>query len=274
MKQCLFFLLAALFLFSCRQQTKQSSSNTPAIELQDEVIENLQDAIRQNPDSARLYDRLIDTLTNRKQYAEAAAWCNKLIGRGADSNYYYWFIKGDIFRRGQMFDSAIGCYQTYLRKFPDDEQVLLNLANTYAEAGNKDALDLANMLAARYPTREMRSETAFIKGVYYNTIKQYADARRWLDTAIVINYNFLEAYMEKGFSLYDENNYKDAFKAFSKITELNGNYADAWYWMAKCQQALGNGKEAVVNYKEAFDLDPSITEAKTAIDSLEKRSRP
>jgi hypothetical protein len=48
-------------------------------------------------------------------------------------------------------DSAINCYQTYLRKFPDDEQVLLNLANTYAEAGNSNAIDLANKIQSRYP---------------------------------------------------------------------------------------------------------------------------
>jgi hypothetical protein len=59
--------------------------------------------INEYPDSVKLYDRIIDTLATRQQYAEAAEWCNKLIGRGSDSNYYYWFIKGDIFRRGEMF---------------------------------------------------------------------------------------------------------------------------------------------------------------------------
>jgi predicted Zn-dependent protease len=274
MKQGLFFFLAALSLFACRQQTKPSSQDTRTIETQDEVLQNLKEAISQNPDSVKLYDRLIDTLANRKQYSEAASWCNKLIVRGADSNYYYWFIKGDIFRHGQMYDSAINCYQTYLRKFPDDEQVLLNLANTYAEAGNKDAVDLANMVVAKYPTREMRSEAAFIKGVYYNTIKEYSNARRWLDTAIVINYNFIEAYMEKGYSLYDEKKYSEAYKTFSRIPDLNSNYADAWYWMAKCQEAMGNNKEALADYKEAFSLDNSISEAKNSIDRLGKQVKP
>jgi predicted Zn-dependent protease len=274
MKQGLFFFLAALFLIGCGQQTNQTKKETGPIEQRDEVLQNLQDAINQNPDSVRLYDRLIDTLANRKQYAAAASWCNKLIGRGAESNYYYWFIKGDIFRRGQMFDSAINSYQTYLRKFPDDEQVLLNLANTYAEAGNKDAIDLANMVVAKYPTREMRSEAAFIKGVYYNTVKEYSNARRWLDTAIIINYNFIEAYMEKGYSLYDEKKFSEAYKSFSRITDLNSNYADAWYWMAKCQEAMGNVKEAITSYKEAFALDNSIMEAKNAIDRLGKKVNP
>ena len=269
MKQGLTFLFFALLWLSCRQQPKQKTfpASTSAIAT-DEVLENLQDAIRQNPDSTRLYDRLIDTLTNRRHFAEAAAWCDKVIGRNNTNNYYYWFIKGDIFRHGEMYDSAINCYQTYLKKFPDDEQVLLNLANTYAEAGNKNAVDLANMIAAKYPTREMRSETAFIKGVYYNTNKQYSDARKWLDTAIIINYNFLEAYMEKGYSLYDEKKYEEAYKSFSMVVSLNRNYADAWYWMGKTREAAGRPKEAIENYEQAYALDPAIKEAGQAIERL------
>jgi tetratricopeptide (TPR) repeat protein len=120
----------------------------------------------------------------------------------------------------------------------------------------------------------MRSQSAFIKGVYYNTLKEYSNARRWLDTAIVINYNFIEAYMEKGYSLYDENKFKEAFKSFSKIIELNRNYADAWYWMAKCQEAQGDSKQAITSYIEAYTLDNSIVEAKSAAERLEKSAKP
>lgn len=267
----LIFSLLAVSLLSCRQQPKQQVNDNGNVA--DEVLQELQGAIESNPDSIRLYDRIIDTLTNRGKFADAAAWCNRIINRGADSNYYYWFIKGDIYRRGQMFDSAISSYQTYLKKFPDDEEVLLNLANTYAEAGNKDAVDLANMIAARYPTREIRSQAAFIKGVYYNTVKQFSDATRWLDTAIIINYNYTEAYMEKGYSLYDQKKYSDALKTFSRLTELNRNDADGWYWVAKCEEAMGNNTEAINSYEQAFALNDSIVEAKQAIDRLKAKGK-
>ncbi len=269
MKQFLFYAVITVCVFACKPNPKPIPQN-PAIVSTEDGLKLLEQAIAVNPDSIRLYDRLIDTLANRKQYAAAAAWCNTLIGRGADSNYYYWFVKGDIFRRGQLYDSAIKSYQTYLNKFPDDEQILLNLANTYAEAGNKNAIDLANKIAARFPNREMRSEAAFIKGVYFNQVKQYTDARRWLDTAIVINYTFSEAYMEKGYSFYDEEKYNEAFKTFNRLAEINTNYADAWYWMAKCQEALGKPQEAISNYQQAYALDKSITEALNAAERLQK----
>jgi tetratricopeptide (TPR) repeat protein len=171
-----------------------------------------------------------------------------------------------------LYDSAIASYQTYLTKFPDDEQVLLNLANTYAEAGNKNAIDLANKIAARFPNKEMRSEAAFIKGVYYNQVKQYPQARRWLDTTIIINYTFSEAYMEKGYSYYDEGKYKEALKTFANLANINNGYADAWYWMAKCQEALGNSQDAINNYQQAYALDHTITEALNSVERLKKRS--
>lgn len=279
MKPLILFSLLVTTLFACRDNLKNgkqiqpvSTDTSSSPTTVDDGIKALQQAIAKNPDSVRLYDRLIDSLAIRKRFTEAAAWCNKLLGRGADSNYYYWFIKGDIFRRGQLYDSALRSYQTYLSKFPDDEQVLLNLANTYAEAGSANAVDLANKIAVRFPTREMRSEAAFIRGVYFNQIKKYAEARRWLDTCIIINYLFSEAYMEKGYSFFDEGKYAEALKTFSTLANLNGKQADAFYWMARCQENLGKTQDAIKNYEQAFELDSTITEAETAIGRL--RSRP
>jgi len=135
MKRPLFYLLIVLCALACQSNPGQTKKPQTAVQTSD-GLQQLELAIAENPDSVRLYDRLIDTLANRKQYVAAAEWCNKLIARGADSNYYYWFVKGDVYRLGQFYDSAIASYQTYLTRFPDDEQVLLNLANTYAEAGN------------------------------------------------------------------------------------------------------------------------------------------
>lgn len=263
------FIALCIFLSRCQTNPKQADQG-PGIPGNDDGLQQLQAAITEHPDSVRLYDVLIDTLTARKQYIAAAAWCDKLIGRGADSNYYYWFIKGDLLRRGQLYDSAIIAYQNYLERFPNDEQVLLNLANTYAEAGKKDAVDLSNLIAARYPTREMRSEAYFIKGVYFNQVKQYPIARKWFDSTIQLNYTFSEAYMEKGYSFYDEKKFKEAYQTFKTLAEINNSYADAWYWMAKSQEALGKKKEAISNYEHAFGLDHNISEAINAIDRLQK----
>jgi tetratricopeptide (TPR) repeat protein len=271
MKQLFIYLTIITCILACKPNAKSGKENTQP-NIPADAIEVMQQALEKYPDSVKLYERLIDTLANRRQFQLAASWCNKLLGRGVDSNYFYWFVKGDIFRRGQLYDSAISSYHTYLKKFPDDEQVLLNLANTYAEAGNINAVDLANKIATRFPNREMRSEAAFIKGVYYNQVQQFSEARKWLDTAIVINYTLSEAYMEKGYSFFDEQKYSDAFKTFKTLSNINSGYADAWYWMAKCDEALGRTQEAISNYEQAYALDHTLVEASNAIDRL--RSKP
>jgi tetratricopeptide (TPR) repeat protein len=271
MKQLFIYLIIITCILACKPKTETDKDDTQPI-LPADAVQVMEKAIEEYPDSVKLYEKIIDTLANRRQFQLAASWCNKLLGRGADSNYFYWFVKGDIYRRGQLYDSAISSYHTYLNKFPDDEQVLLNLANTYAEAGNKNAVDLANKIATRFPNREMRSEAAFIKGVYYNQVQQFSEARRWLDTAIVINYTLSEAYMEKGYSFFDEQKYSDAFKTFKTLTNINSGYADAWYWMAKCDEEMGRTQEAISNYEQAYALDHSLVEALHAVDSL--RSKP
>jgi tetratricopeptide (TPR) repeat protein len=260
--------LLILLAFGCKPQ--KTKKEVPQPVQTDEVVERLQESIRKLPDSTRLYDSLINTLERRGLYSEAAIWCNELLGRGADSNYYYWYVKGDLFRKGKMYDSAIHAYEAYLNKFPDDEEILMNLGYTYAEAGNKNTLQLANVLTRRFPTQEMRSEAAFMKGVYYNTIKSYHEARRWLDTCLQLNYNYYEAYMEKGYSYFDEKKYKEALTSFTTLTNLNGNYAEAWYWMGKSEEALGQNKEAIDNYIQAYALDNSIVEAREAVERLQK----
>lgn len=272
MKLLLYTLVGSFFvsITACDSNTTPSAKKdgTHTVTEKDPVVTDLRQQIEAHPDSAGLYDTLINRLTLAARYKEAGTVASQLIDRGADSNYYYWFVKGDIYRRGKMYDSAAAAYNAYLRKFPDDEQILLNLANTYAEAGNAGAVSLADNIAHRFPNRQMRSEAFFIKGVYYNQVKQYAEARRWLDSTILFNYNYNEAYMEKGYSFFDEGKLKEALKAFSTLTNLNNQYADGWYWKGKCEEALGEKNNAIESYTQAYNIDPAIKEAKEAAERL------
>jgi TolA-binding protein len=41
-------------------------------------------------------------------------------------------------------------------------------------------------------------------------------------------------------------------------------YADAYYWLGKCQEVTGKKEEPGFNYQRAYGLDKSLTEAKEA----------
>lgn len=255
----IFFL--GFVLSACQNNSKAPGNLGPSPFVQNDWVSGQIKKIKASPDSVPLYDRLIDTLTNRGEFMEAAKWCQHLIDLSAEKNYYYWFVKADIFRIGKIYDSAIVAYQAYLTEFPDDEQILLNLANTYAEAADARAIELSNQIINRFQTRQMRTETAFIKGVYFNQKKEYTQARKWLDSCLLLDYRYPEAHMEKGFSYVDEGNYKDALTSFKNITTLHPGYAEGWYWKAKCHEALKQKKEAVDAYQQTLGLDPANIDA-------------
>lgn len=80
--------------------------------------------------------------------------------------------------------------------------------------------------------------------------------------------NYLEAYMEKGFILFDQKKFNDALTVFEMVVQLKNTYADGYYWTAKTEEALNNKAEAIVNYNKSLELDPTISEATAALKRL------
>jgi TolA-binding protein len=68
--------------------------------------------------------------------------------------------------------------------------------------------------------------------------------------------------------LFENQKYSDAARTFQLALKVSAAYADAYYWLGKCQEALGEKDEAKLNYQRAYGLDKSLTEAKEAADRL------
>jgi tetratricopeptide (TPR) repeat protein len=117
--------------------------------------------------------------------------------------------------------------------------------------------------------RETDASCNFIAGVYYARTGDKKQALESFDKAIANNYTLMEAHMEKGFVYYEDKKYPDAQKVFEKAITVNNMYADAYYWIAKCNEAMGNKEEAVTNYKRSLGLDKQLKEAAEAIKRLE-----
>ncbi|MFZ9718194.1 MAG: tetratricopeptide repeat protein [Chitinophagaceae bacterium] len=54
-------------------------------------------------------------------------------------------------------------------------------------------------------------------------------------------------------------------------TEVSNAFADGYFWMAKCETKMGRTDNAIQHFKSALALDPSITEAREALQALEKK---
>ena len=268
--QRIFFIYGLVFATACGNQ----NVDTPPLHPEDDPHKGLAiffENVHKFPDSIGVYEQLIDTLANRGLFAEAATWCDSAQRKEPDFAAGWLLAKGDLFRMAKLYDSAVNSYRQYLRIFPDDEQVLLNLANTYAEKGDSTCLPLCRDIAAMYPIKETKANTAFIAGIYYNTTGQFAEARKWFDSAISLQYSFTEAWMERGYTFYDEGNWKDAEKNFRQLTDINKSNPEAWYWLAKSLESAGDKEKAIEYYARAYSLDRKLTDARRAIERLRKK---
>ncbi|HEV8504278.1 MAG TPA: tetratricopeptide repeat protein, partial [Chitinophagaceae bacterium] len=115
---------------------------------------------------------------------------------------------------------------------------------------------------------EKKAEPWYFKGIYFSTINDKAKALECFNKAIQSDYSFLDAYMDKGQVLYDQKKYGEAINVFQLALKVSATYADAYYWLGKCQEALGNKEDAKLNYQRAYGLDKTLTEAKEATDRL------
>jgi len=150
---------------------------------------------------------------------------------------------------------------------PYDIELNYILALKYAESRNVRVLALSDSLI-KMDSLGLHAEPYYYKGIYYSNANEKAKALALFNDAIQHDYNFLDAHIEKGIILFEQKKYADAYNAFNLAMTISPKYADAYYWMARAQQALGQLPEAQLNFQRAYGLDKTLTEAKSAADSL------
>ncbi|WP_018611542.1 tetratricopeptide repeat protein [Segetibacter koreensis] len=264
MKRCVVFIIISLVIFSCGQNDKNETVKD-ADHLQ--LLDQLKAGVKQYPDSAGARMRLINTYDSLKMYKDAISQTDSLIKRDSLNNGL-WFTKAQLQEDNKDTASAIDSYTKAINIYPSTE-AQLHLANLFAETKNPKALIVCENVRKLGMGRETDADCNFIAGIYYARTGADKQALQLFDKAINDNYTLMEAYMEKGFIYYDNKNYPEALKVFETATTVNNTYADAYYWRAKCREALGNKAEAILDYKRSLGLDNQLKEAAEAVKRLE-----
>lgn len=147
------------------------------------------------------------------------------------------------------------------------EELDYNLAYKYASTKNPKTLAFCDHLLKKDSLNE-HAEPIYFKGVYYEKTGDQKKALDLFNQAIVRDYTFLDAYMNKGKIFYDQKKYNDAIKVYRMVLNIQSTYADAYFWMGKCQEALGQKENARMNYERAYGLDKTLTEARDAANRI------
>ena len=164
-------------------------------------------------------------------------------------------------------NEAVTLLETLYENEPDFRPVMEILALHYAEAGDQKVLAICRVLSEADSTG-VDPLPAYYSGIFYATTKKITEAIRSFDQAIQIDYNFVDAYIEKAALLHEQQNHRGALMVLGKALAIAPNDASVYYWTAKCQQAMGDKESARLNYLKAYGLDKTFEAAKQAADQL------
>jgi predicted O-linked N-acetylglucosamine transferase (SPINDLY family) len=98
-------------------------------------------------------------------------------------------------------------------------------------------------------------------GVCYKELKKYPEALNSFKTAIKIKPDYAEAYNNLAIIYKALENYEEAIKNYYKAIKLKPDYAEAYNNLAIIYKALENYEEAIKNYYKVIKLKPDYAEA-------------
>lgn len=260
-------LCCVLAFAACKSSTHEKvaiQSGGPS-----ELPENIREQYRLTtvyPDSIALRLMLVDALDSMGATKPALAQMDSLISRDS-LNYGFWYRKGLLQQNDKDTAGALRSFRYAIRVYPSPD-ALLSAANLLAEKRDSTALLLAKQVLQQNLGREYNAHGYFINGVYYARTGQQKKALDAFNACLYNDLTYMEAYMEKGFIYYDSGALKEAEKVFKTAVQVKNTYADAFYWLAKTQEALQDKAGAVMNYQRAQTLDPTIKEAAAALQRL------
>lgn len=244
----------SVLLFSCGEDEKPQPTDKPV------TGDNLMDSISAEISKAQNF-------LDKNQYDDALRIADAMIlkypGQLDALN-----IKAEILKQQGKTDEALVLMEKAYAMQPKDKETAYNLAYEYADAKNSKALSLSDTLL-KYDKTETVARAWYIKAIYHNNIGNEKEAMRYYDSSIIADYNFLNAYLEKGQLQYKQKQYEAAQKTFGTGQQMGPAEPDFYFWAAKTQEAMGNKKDAKENYKRAYALDKNMIEAKEAAERLE-----
>jgi tetratricopeptide (TPR) repeat protein len=232
----------------------------------DSAILFLNNALRELPESFLLQLSLARNYDAQNRTDEALKVCNDMLAKNPDQVDLLKMKAGLLNKKGSSVETIAILTKAY-NLTPFDAELNNMLAIKLAETKNSRVLSLTDSLI-RADSMGLSADPYYYKGIYYSNTGDNVKALSNFDLAIKHNYRFLESYIEKGSILFDEKKFSEAIKVFNLALTVSPEYADAYYWVGKCQEALGQKEDAKLNYEKAYALDKTFTQAKEAADKL------
>lgn len=232
----------------------------------DSAIVFLQKAIDQFPNSISLHVGLARGYQQKGDLFEAIKILDQMLA-AIPNQIDALLLKSEIAKQLNNQTEAISSLEKAYSYAPFDKEIAYRLAFEYAETKNPKVLALADSLT-KYDSIDAKAEPYYFKGVYFSNIGKSSEAIKSFNDAIQHDYYFLNAYINKGIVYYDLKQYQEALKTFQLAATISPSFDEAYYWLGKTQEILGDKQNAKLNYQRAYGLNKENVEAKKAADRL------
>ena len=261
-KTCSFYFALLFFFVSCTNEKKEYKP-APGVN----VLAALKKAVDKYPDSLILVHDLIEQYRNEGRYDSALALTDKQILRDS-GNAFLWNIKATLYFENDDTLKAIDALEHAIAIYPLPDY-LAALGTIYAEIRSRNALHIADELL--YLNKDKSTKNAyFIKGLYYNFVNKSDSAILFIDRSLQLDYTYMYAYREKAIALYQLKKYEEAINVLRRAVTIQNNFDEGYYWMGKAYERLDQKEDAILCYQNALLYDKDYTEARDALDSLQK----
>lgn len=264
MRYILPVVCCVLLIVSCKDD-KKTGEKDKTNELPG-YVKDMQERLKKSPDSTGLRLRLVDAYDSLGMFKEGIAQVDSVLKRDSTNNAV-WMRKGMLLEKAKDTSGAIYAYARSINIYPAVDAQLY-LANLYAERKSDTALLLVNAVARQIFDNRTLAECDFIAGIYHARKGNTKMAEQLFDRCITQDLKFMEAYIEKGLLYFDQKKFPEALKIFQTAGTVEPSYADAFYYQARCMEALGRTQEAIHMYEQSLRLDPGLKESSDALTRL------
>ena len=245
----------------------QYVSNLMLVNRPDQAVNLLKESITKWPANPDLHRRLSEIYTQMGEAQKAIDQYDEWAQQDS-TNFEIWYEKGVLLTQLKDTPAAITALEHSYRLAHINYNGLA-LASLYGATLNPKVITICDDLL-RKDTSDITKDVLYLKGSYYSDTKQYDKAIKEFNECISRDWKFTDAYIEKGIVLHDLKKYDSALKVFTMAATVTNTSADAWYWMARCYEAMGKKDLALQNYEQALALDKNFDEAREGVRRLKK----
>lgn len=172
-----------------------------------------------------------------------------------DNSSYSYYRKGNIMISVERFDAAVEAFKHAVALDPEDLDYYHSLSYAYSKTGE---LELSLEYANRAILLDKSSSYSYFRKAWaLQEMEKYEDAINSYEKCIECESTFVDAYANISFCYSKLKDFNKSILYANKAIMVNKDYAYSHYRKAWALHNLGKFDEALNDYYEAIELDPT-----------------